>query len=254
MYGEGKKRRLPAVINRGNLKRLAAATMLVDHITLAFLERIPDEGTGWVLALSSDLLYAIDRLGRGIGRQAFVIFAFFLAEGFVHTGNRKRYLLRLILTAAAAALPFHLLFFTGPIGGTLHDSANTMVTLCLGLLAMWAVELGRKKGKPWSRILAACGAALCCLAAQVLPSDYGAMGVAAVLIFYLFRGIPYAGPAIVYVTMSLWNGSEIFALPGCVLLCLYNGEKGRSSGRFFYLFYPLHLLAIWIVRRMIVGY
>lgn len=250
----GGNRRLPAVIDRSTLKYIAAATMLVDHITLAFLERITDSTTGWMMAVSSDRWYVLDRIGRGIGRQAFVIFAFFLAEGFVHTGNRKRYLLRLFLTALAAELPFHLLIYTGPIGSMRSENANTMVTLCLGFLAMWALELGRRRGTVWSRTLAVCGAGACCLAAQELPSDYGAWGVAAVVIFYLLRDVPCAGPAAVYVVMCVCSATEIFALPGCVLLCLYNGEKGRSRGSFFYLFYPLHLLAIWVVRMMLVGY
>lgn len=250
----GTNRRLPAVISRSNLKYIAAATMLVDHITMAFLERTLDSTTGWMLAVSSDFWYIVDRIGRGIGRQAFVIFAFFLAEGFVHTKSKKRYLLRLALTALAAEIPFHLLANTGPIGSMLTESANTMVTLCLGLLAMWALELGRRRGTAWSLALAGCGVAACCLIAQELPSDYRACGVAAIVIYYLLRNVPYAGPAAVYVVMCLCSETEIFALPGCVLLCMYNGEKGSGSGKFFYLFYPLHLLAIWAVRVRIVGY
>ncbi len=250
----GNSRRLPAVMSRSSLKYMAAATMLVDHITLAFLERVPDSTTGYMLAVSSDFWYMLDRIGRGIGRQAFVIFAFFLAEGFVHTKNRRQYLLRLALTALAAEIPFHLMIFTGPIGSMRTESANTMVTLCLGFLAMWALELGRRRGTAWSLALSGCGVVVCCLAAQELPSDYGAWGVAAVVIFYLLRGVPYAGPAAVYAVMCICSVTEIFALPGCVLLCMYNGEKGRSSGKFFYLFYPLHLLAIWIVRMLVVGY
>ncbi len=247
-------RRLPAIISRSTLKYIAAVTMLIDHITLAFLERIPDSTTGWMLAGSSDSWYMVDRIGRGIGRQAFVIFAFFLAEGFVHTKNRKRYLLRLTLTAVVSEVPFHLVIFTGPIGSLRAEGVNTVVTLCLGFLALWAIELGKRQGTVWSLGLAACGVGVLCLAAQELPADYGALGVAVVVIFYLFRNVPYAGPAIVYVLISLCSGTEIFALPGCMLLCLYNGEKGKQSGKFFYLFYPLHLLAIWIVRWLIVGY
>lgn len=36
-----------------------------------------------------------------------------------------------------------------------------------------------------------------------------------------------------------------------VLICLYNGKRGRPMKWFFYAYYPLHLLAIWLLDELI---
>lgn len=39
----------------------------------------------------------------------------------------------------------------------------------------------------------------------------------------------------------------IFALP---FMMLYNGEKGKGSKYFFYLFYPLHIIALYLISNL----
>ena len=36
-----------------------------------------------------------------------------------------------------------------------------------------------------------------------------------------------------------------------VLICLYNGKRGRPMKWFFYAYYPLHLLVIWLIDELI---
>lgn len=69
-------------MNRLTLKIIAITTMLLDHIALIFFA-----SDGW--------LYFVF---RGLGRIAFVLFAYLLAEGFHHTKSIKNYLLRIGIT------------------------------------------------------------------------------------------------------------------------------------------------------------
>ena len=41
---------------------------------------------------------------------------------------------------------------------------------------------------------------------------------------------------------------QISALADSLLLRLYNGEKGKNHKYFFYLFYPLHLVVLYLIK------
>ena len=75
-------------LDGGALKGIAAALMLTDHVGAILLPE--------VLAL------------RCVGRLAFPIFAFFIAEGYAHTRNFGRYIRRLAILAVLSELPSNL--------------------------------------------------------------------------------------------------------------------------------------------------
>lgn len=87
--------------------------------------------------LSSTILWGMHWLDT-IGRLAFPIFAFLLAEGFRHTKDVKKYLLRLFLFALVAEIPFNLMS-EGSFCYPFHQ--NVLFTFCIALLMMaWAVQ------------------------------------------------------------------------------------------------------------------
>ena len=100
----------------------------------------------------------------------------------------------------------------------------------------------------------------CCLS-EVFQTDCGAAGILCIYFFYsiykkrgssaelpikagLIGTLPAALPLLTYVSPF---PVQIFALADSLLLHCYNGEKGRGSKYFFYLFYPLHLLILSII-------
>ena len=108
------------------LKVIAMVTMLFDHMAV-FLPYFHEYPT---------LYFAM----RTIGRTAFIIFAFLLAEGFIHTHNRRKYGRNLTIFALISQLPYSLihndfLFYT---------HTNVGFTLLLAFLGMLAMEYYRE--------------------------------------------------------------------------------------------------------------
>jgi hypothetical protein len=209
------------------LKMIAVITMLTDHI--------------------GAILYPQYLFLRVIGRLAFPIYCFLLAEGFFHTGNRKKYGLRLFLFALLSEIPydlaFHKTFFY--MGGQ-----NVFVTLFIGLVLMEALSHLSKNGK--HMLLGAVAVVAAALVAEFIGSDYGAQGIFLIAVFYLMRGrqltrnLSYAA---VTVCFNLYNSIQWFSVAALLPISFYNGKKGLSCKYFFYAFYPVHLLILYGIWR-----
>ena len=105
------------------LKLLAMALMLCDHLWATVLP-----GVMWLTA---------------VGRIAFPIFAFQVAEGFQRTHDRKKYLLRMLVFALISEIPFNYLYYSSPVF-PFHQ--NVMFTFFIALLLMLGLEKVRSKG------------------------------------------------------------------------------------------------------------
>lgn len=229
------------------LKIIAIVTMLIDHIGAALIETVLFQGGTGI----SYRWYEVDTVLRAIGRTAFPIFVFLLVEGFFHTHSRRNYFGRLALFSLLAELPFDLAFH-----GVLfyRDSQNVFWTLAIGFLVIWGVEkLYERCGTGY--FIAACilSAALIsagCFAAEVLRTDYGGYGILLIVLFYFGRrfGVPRLLICIGGYLLFLW---EPYCIGGFFLILFYNGarkKRGRGFQYFFYLFYPVHLLILGLIR------
>ena len=224
--------RFPGLPQEG-LKLLAAGTMLLDHV-------------GYLLC--ADALWM-----RAAGRLAFPLYAFLLVEGFYHTGNYVKYLGRLLLCALLSELPYDLALW----GGVTPEHQNVLVTLALGLACLWFLDLARDLRQPALRVL---GSAVAIWAAstmaQSVGSDYGALGVWYVALFYFTYDLPWwgafpraAGLALLSAAyMGSFQDLQLLSAGAAAVLLCYNGRqaaRSRAVQMGFYLFYPAHLLALW---------
>lgn len=229
-------------LDGGALKGIAAALMLTDHVGAILLPEVP------VL--------------RCVGRLAFPIFAFFIAEGYAHTRDFGRYFRRLAILAVVSEIPFNL------ENGVVFDPArqNVLWTFCLALLTLRGLEaLGRERGfGRW----AGCGLVLAAgfAAGELLRTDYGGWGVVTVALLYLCRDGKYAklwlllamaavnGLGMGSLTMPVFGGEmpiQIFAVAALPVIWLYNGQAGpKGLRRAFYVFYPAHLLVLEGIRTL----
>ena len=253
-------------MTQSTLKRLAVLSMLCDHIAKVVLSTgvlRPVLGAMGNLRLMTMLVV--------IGRLAFPIFAWFVAEGCRKTGNFPRYLGRMALFAVLSEVPFQLCFYRAAEYGLRIACHNVIFTLLLAALGIYAAGLLMERGV--SRPVAALLPGILVTAlGWVLQTDYNAWGVALVLMLY-YLPEDKTRLAILGTWMTLfmliwhgWNGQGfqwlhrsgyglllqwiggMFSVP---LLAAYNGERGRSNKWLFYVFYPGHLLLLYGIRCLI---
>lgn len=215
------------MIDRSVLKWIAVLTMVIDHVgAILFPDQI------WM---------------RVIGRVAFPVYAYCLAEGFRYTSDYRRYLGRLALFAILSEIPFDLAFYGVPFS---FAHQNVFFTLTLGLILLWVLERCREQ-----LLLCAGAFAVLCFLAQALHMDYGAGGLLMVFAFYLAQQgtSPWIGWGI-FVFINLFGyagGVQWAAILALLPIGLYSGKAGKRKQRFFYWIYPLHLLLLWIIEKYI---
>ena len=225
-------------LSGSSLKLIAVITMLIDHIGAAVLARVLMVGP-W-----STELYEVYSAMRVIGRIAFPIYCFLLVEGFEHTRDRKKYALRMLLFAIISEIPFNLAFKSEVLE---FGYQNVFFTLLVGLVTIMAIHAVEEKQEwhPWLRIVAIIAISIAGMgAAELLRTDYAATGVMCILALYLFRktrGLQILAGCVAF------GSFELPALVAFIPIAFYNGKRGWNIKYFFYLFYPLHLLVLYLI-------
>lgn len=229
------------------LRTIAVILMLSDHIWATYM------------SFGNWMTY--------IGRMAFPIFAFQIAEGFVHTSNFKKYALRLLGFALVTEIPFNL-FYSSRWFNPYHQ--NVLFTLLLGLLAIYVIDKAKKNRTAKNIALSVLWLVLICIASTLGFVDYGFLGMVTVVMFYLLRDFPFAWlaqlVAMILINIVFFEGQvfpieilgrnfEIplqgFAVFSLIPIWLYGGRKGKSSKIMqygFYAFYPVHMLILYLIK------
>jgi hypothetical protein len=243
-------------LSSASLHVIAMVCMLIDHSMKTVISY-----DGWIFLL---------------GRLAFPIFAFLVAEGAYYTKNMRIYLLRMFVFALLAEIPYDLMKTGMPVEW--YDQ-NVIWTFLIALLCICLIRIAKVKEKKW---LYVCACIVACLLGVVLgtlwSTDYGGVGVLTVLVFYLFhkrnwwcRLIQFLylvyGNFVLLGAMGYgitWNlfgmkfevpmqGYAVFSL---IFIWLYRGRQGHHSKPFqyaCYAFYPVHMLALYLIMRLMWG-
>lgn len=223
------------------IKYIAIGAMLTDHIGLFFFP---------------DITFL-----RDIGRIAFPLFAWLIANGAYHTKDIRKYLSRLLLFALLSQIPFTLA--NQQIGSPLFY-LNVFFTLFLGLLAIFGIKSNRNLVVQSSIVVA------CALVANVIHADYGAAGILSIVAFYLFfNSKAYAllsqlfvfviAPHVMEALRSVYTehsgllhyiSEEYYALLALPFIFLYNNKKGNDHKYLLYAIYPLQYLVIFALLTL----
>ena len=219
------------------LKAIAIISMLIDHVNKALIYPYLTSPNGFLTTLSN--IFDI------IGRIAFPLFCFFLVEGFFKTRSRKKYLLNLLIFGVISEVPFDM-FTTASFFNT--NWQNVMFTLALVLVTIWIIDILKAKMQSKPKVLwyivSLLIVGVMCIFAMMLSLDYEHHAILIGYFFYLFHNMPLIAIPFGYASMF----KEPWALLGFGLTLTYNGERGRQYKMLNYLFYPVHLLILGILR------
>lgn len=216
------------------LKIIAFVTMIIDHTGLILKGVLPD------------YLYVACRV---VGRLSFPIFAYCVVEGFVHTSNYKKYIIRMWVLAFISELPFNLM----TSGKWLYDGgANVLFTFAVALLVLGVFKWAEDKGMK-GRISAYAAMSVAIVGTYFLHTDYSWVGIIFIVVMYCLRNMPeykyVCGSVIMWLNGSLYNLAAPLAF---VPIYFCNGRKGRLTKWITYSIYPLHMLVLGLIREVVI--
>lgn len=234
-----------------HLHIMAMAFMLCDHIWATVVS-----GNDWM---------------TNIGRIAFPIFAFMIAEGFFYTKDIKKYAKKMFVFALISEVPFNLVVGSR-IFYPIHQ--NVLWTFLIGIGLMWINENAKGEKLPKRFLVAVITVIMGYILGIISFCDYYSSGILTVLVFYFFRGRKWQN--FVLQALCLWYinteilsgfyyeweifGTKIevlrqsFAMLALIPIWLYKGKQGfynKGIKAFYYWFYPVHLLILWAIREII---
>ena len=228
------------VLDGTMLKIIAMVSMVFDHVGDMFFP-----GVMWP---------------RMIGRLAMPLFSFCIAEGYIHTKDRKKYILRLGIFALVSEVPFDLAFE----GRISLSHQNIMLTFFLAVLALKVFDFIRGEIKEDTGkysvgrsilgtlfVFAAAGFAL------VIKADYTVFAVIAVFLFYVLKNKSFflrTGVGVAFLAITRTMGYYCATGLSIIPLLLYNGKRGKGLKWLFYAFYPGHLLLLYGIKLALSGH
>lgn len=209
-------------LNTFSLKCIAIASMLIDHM--------------------GAVLFPYSTWMRIVGRLAFPIFAYLLVEGFIYTRDVKKYLIRLGIFALISEIPFDLAIF-GTAFSLQHQ--NVFFELFIGILMLYLMVKAPDQAQRVMIIIPAL------LISDWLCLDYGSWGLLMILVYYVCREKKILKLALIVVINLLMGNSQVYAGLAVLIIALHNRELGPKMKLFFYVFYPAHLLILFLVSILI---
>ncbi len=225
-------------ISSNMLKYIAITAMFFDHFFAVFV--IHESLAGSLLRIT--------------GRLVAPIMCYLVAEGFHYTSDVKKYIQRLFIFALVSHFPY-VLYFDLPW----WRATSVIWGLTLGLIALTLVK--RTSLPLYIKVL---GVAVCCLLAY--NADWNFISTLWILFFGIFRGnftkqmlsFSVVG-LILYIIPTLISSGIMHAYAFGIFLAIpllynYHGRQGKKDKFLkwgFYIFYPTHLLLLFLLRLAI---
>ena len=228
-------------LTNNQLKIIAMVSMLLDHVGLLFFPEV-----------------AIFRI---LGRIAFPIFAYMIAEGCRYTKNRAKYLGMI----GGMGILFQIVYFVAM--QSLYQ--GILITFSLAIVLIYSIDGIVKSKKLWVRLVSLSVLLLVVAAVVVLPRvlvntdfdfDYGVWGILLPVLVYFMPTRPWQiGAASGFLVLRALYYLFIIPLPiqawsllAVPLLALYNGKRGKRKMKYlFYIFYPAHLVILYGIAMLI---
>lgn len=223
-------------LTNNQLKLIAMFTMTVDHIGMIF--------------------FPYSMAWRLVGRLAFPVYAFMIAEGCRHTRSMPRYLLSMAALAAVCQVAAFI------AEGTVM--LNVLGTFSLSVLLIMLLKNGMQKKTAGAWFLFALALAGVFIVAEVLPRllpeigfrvEYDFLGVILPVCVFAagsrWRQLAVSAACLSLMSCYMWRGQwcSLLALP---MLALYNGQRGKWKLKWlFYLYYPVHLGVLWVLHAIL---
>lgn len=249
------------------LKLIAIITMTIDHFNVVIgydglLKLFPQASPGAICIITEIM--------SDIGRMAFPLFAFMIAEGCHRTKNIKKYIGRLVVFALISE-PFF--YFANnykeatPFAGFLKNLAgfhleNVFFTLVIGVVAIYCYQILKEKYHKNAKFIFWPITLIAGFIAQYIDADYGILGVILIMTLYAAQtkthqiivvllwclGVyglgSFAGTSFDLGQIQYALGVTIGAALSSVAIWFYNGNRGKKAKWIFYIYYPLHLFLL----------
>ncbi len=196
-----------------------------------------------------------------IGRLTAPLMWFFVAEGFHYTSNKWNYFRRLFVLAIVSHFAYCFAFGLSyiPFQHGFFNQTSVAWTLACSVLLLMILDSEQKPVVKVLGIIAVC--------AITFPADWSSVAAVSIMYFYTNRGdfkkqamwltIWIASYVLVYFFAidKLYAIIQFTTLNSLFFIKRYNGQRGENKwiGKFFYYYYPLHMIAMGIARLLLYG-
>lgn len=232
-------------LNSNHLKLIAIVAMTIDHLT-------------WLTFPGPQKIWYVMSL-HIIGRLTAPIMWFFIVEGYNYTHNLRNYLTRLFLFAIISHFAYCLAFGIPFVPNSIFNGTSVMWSLAWSVVLLTIFDSKRINEKTKMLLMVL-------IFIITFPSDWSCVAVFAIIFMNKYRGnfkkqmqtmmIGTLMYSIVYCLFldKVYGILQLFTCLTIPILYLYNGQRGKLKLKYlFYIYYPLHLIIIGIIRLIIYG-
>ena len=235
--GEIKNKRYPiGILNANVLKIIALVAMTIDHI-------------GAIIFPGEETL-------RIIGRLAFPIFAYMIAEGCFYSKHKSRYITEVLVIGLLCQIVYYI------TSKDMH--LNILLTFSVSISIIFLIQKAQKTKNPALWVAVGVIIAAVFILHMIIPIyyrhfpvdfDYGFFGIMLPVGVYLMPGriLKLAMMAAGLIALGIvFPGVQMWGLLALIPLALYSGKKGKLPMKhFFYIYYPVHMAVLWTIAGMI---